>query len=291
MSILHKKKITIKDFKQNLFSQPIVGLTAYSKNMAEIIDHYVDFILVGDSLGITLYGMKNTRSVNLQMMINHGKSVVKGTKRSLVIVDLPFGTYQQSPKQAYKTASIVIKETGCDAIKIEGGKEMAKTIDFLNNRDIPVMGHIGFLPQTVNNFNNISIKGFTKEEENSLVLDAEEIEKAGAFAIVIEAVAKDAAKKITSKISIPTIGIGASVECNGQILVTDDMLGLTYSLNKSKILKKPKFVKEYNKFSHNFFESAIEDFSKDVRSKKFPTDEYSYSANTKNIKFLNLKKR
>ena len=291
MSILHKKKITIKDFKKNLFSEPIVGLTAYSNNMAEIIDPYVDFILVGDSLGITLYGMENTRSVSLQMMINHGKAVVKGSKRALVVVDLPFGTYQQSPQQAYKTASIVIKETKCDAIKIEGGKEMAKTIEFLKNRGIPVFGHIGFLPQTVNNYKNVSIKGFTKEEEDLLLTDAEHIEKAGAIAIVLEAVAKDAAKKITSKVLIPTIGIGASVECNGQILVTDDMLGLTYSLYNSKIMKKPKFVKEYNKFFNNFFENAIRDFSKDVRSKKFPTDEYSYKSNTKNIRFLNLKEK
>ena len=291
MSILHKKKITIKDFKKNLFSEPIVGLTAYSNNMAEIIDPYVDFILVGDSLGITLYGMENTRSVSLQMMINHGKAVVKGSKRALVVVDLPFGTYQQSPQQAYKTASIVIKETKCDAIKIEGGKEMAKTVEFLKNRGIPVFGHIGFLPQTVNNYNNVSIKGFTKEEEDLLLADAEHIEKAGAIAIVLEAVAKDAAKKITSKVLIPTIGIGASVECNGQILVTDDMLGLTYSLYNSKIMKKPKFVKEYNKFFNNFFENAIRDFSKDVRSKKFPTDEYSYKSNIKNIRFLNLKEK
>ena len=291
MSILHKKKITIEDFKKNMFSHPIVGLTAYSKNMAEIIDHYVDFILVGDSLGITLYGMKNTRSVTLEMMIQHTKAVIRGSKKALVVVDLPFGSYQQSPEQAYKTSSIVIKETKCDAVKIEGGKEMAKTIDFLNNRGIPVMGHIGFLPQTVNNFDNILIKGLTKEEENSLIYDAKEIEKAGAFSIVIEAVADNAAKKITSNVSIPTIGIGASVECNGQILVTDDMLGLTYSLYRSKILRKPKFVKEYNKFFHNFFESAVEEFAKEVRSKKFPNDEYSYSKKIKNIRFLNLKKK
>lgn len=291
MHISHKKKITINDFKHNMFSHPIVGLTAYSKDMAELIDPHVDFILVGDSLGITLYGMENTRSVTLEMMIQHARAVLRGSRRSLVVVDLPFGSYQQSPQQAYKTASTVIRKTGCDAIKIEGGKEMSKTVDFLSNRNIPVMGHIGFLPQSVNNYRNVSIKGFTKDEENHLIDDAKKIEEAGAFAIVVEAIAKNAAIKITSKLSIPTIGIGASAECNGQILVTDDILGLTYSLNKQKTIKKPRFVKEYNNFFYNSFENVIKEFSIEVRSRKFPTDEYAYCSNTKNIRHLNLKKR
>lgn len=291
MHISHKKKITITDFKKNIFLNPIVGLTAYSKNMAELIDPYVDFILVGDSLGITLYGMENTRSVTIEMMIQHARAVLRGTKNSLVVVDLPFGSYEQSPQQAYKTASTVIKKTGCDAIKIEGGKEMSETVTFLSNRNIPVMGHIGFLPQSVNNYKNVSIKGFTKDEENHLLEDAEKIENAGAFAIVVEAVAKNVAEKITSKLSIPTIGIGASVECNGQILVTDDMLGITYSSNKQKILKKPKFVKEYNNSFNNSFENSIKQFSTEVRSREFPTDGHAYCSNTKNIRYLNLKKR
>ena len=167
---------------------------------------------------------------------------------------------------------------------------MAKTINFLTSRGIPVMGHIGFLPQSVNNFNNVQIKGFTQTEENLLINDAKKIEQAGAFAIVLEAIASNAAEKITSVTSIPTIGIGASLQCNGQILVTEDMLGLTYSLYKSQVLKKPKFVKEYKSFQNNFLEEAIESYAKDVRSKKFPSEEYSYNGNMKNIRFLNLKK-
>lgn len=290
MNILQKKKLSIQDFKRNSFSCPIVGLTAYTTNMAKMIDSHVDFILVGDSLGMIVYGLTNTQSVDLSMMINHGKAVVKGAKKSPVFIDLPFGTYKESPEQAYKTASRVIKETGCDAIKIEGGKEMAPTINFLKTRGIEVMGHIGFSPQSVNNFNNVVIKGYSEKEKKSLINDALELEKSGAFAIVIEAVAETAASAVTSKLSIPSIGIGASPNCDGQILVTDDVLGMTYSLNKNKKLKKPRFVKEYIQFTKNFNEDAIKDFSKDVRLKRFPTNDYCYMSNSTNIKHLKFKK-
>ena len=227
-----KNKIT-KFFNK---ANPIVGLTAYSYNMAKILDKYVDFILVGDSLGTTLYGMKNTRKVSLDMMINHSKAVVKAAKNTLVIVDLPFGTYERSPIQAYETASKVIDKTNCYGIKIEGGKEIAETVSYLVDRGINVMGHIGLSPQSIKNYKNVKIKGFNISEKKKLIEDASLLYEAGVFSIVIEAVAESAAKAVVKRIKkyknkfIPIIGIGASSECDGQILVTDDILGITNKL-------------------------------------------------------------
>jgi len=285
-----KNKIT-KFFNK---ANPIVGLTAYSYNMAKILDKYVDFILVGDSLGTTLYGMKNTRKVSLDMMINHSKAVVKAAKNTLVIVDLPFGTYERSPIQAYETASKVIDKTNCYGIKIEGGKEIAETVSYLVDRGINVMGHIGLSPQSIKNYKNVKIKGFNISEKKKLIEDASLLYEAGVFSIVIEAVAESAAKAVVKRIKkyknkfIPIIGIGASSECDGQILVTDDILGIT---NKYKKSKPPKFVKVYKNYD---LETCIKIFCKEVRSGIFPGSEFCYIKtikNSNNITYLKFNKK
>ena len=285
-----KNKIT-KFFNK---ANPIVGLTAYSYNMAKILDKYVDFILVGDSLGTTLYGMKNTRKVSLDMMINHSKAVVKAAKNTLVIVDLPFGTYERSPIQAYETASKVIDKTNCYGIKIEGGKEIAETVSYLVDRGINVMGHIGLSPQSIKNYKNVKIKGFNISEKKKLIEDASLLYEAGVFSIVIEAVAESAAKVVVKRIKkyknkfIPIIGIGASSECDGQILVTDDILGIT---NKYKKSKPPKFVKVYKNYD---LETSIKLFCKEVRSGIFPGSEFCYIKtikNSNNITYLKFNKK
>ena len=283
-----KLKNKITKFFNN--TTPIVGLTAYSYDMAKILDKYVDFILVGDSLGMTLYGMKNTRKVTVDMMINHGKTVVKAAKNTLVIVDLPFRTYERSPLQAYETACKVIDKTNCYGIKIEGGKKVAETISYLTDRGINVMGHIGLSPQSIKNYINIKIKGFNTLEKKELMDDAYALCKANAFAIVVEAVAESAAKAVVKKVKqiknkfIPIIGIGASIDCNGQILVTDDMLGST---NKYKENKLPKFVKVYKS---NDVELSVKKFCDEVRSSSFPSNEFCYMKNKKtfnnNVMFL-----
>ena len=285
-----KNKIT-KIFNK---ANPIVGLTAYSYNMAKILDKYVDFILVGDSLGTTLYGMKNTRKVSLDMMINHSKAVVKAAKNTLVIVDLPFGTSERSPIQAYETASKVIDKTNCYGIKIEGGKEIAETVSYLVDRGINVMGHIGLSPQSIKNYKNVKIKGFNISEKKKLIEDASLLYEAGVFSIVIEAVAESAAKAVVKRIKkyknkfIPIIGIGASSECDGQILVTDDILGIT---NKYKKSKPPKFVKVYKNYD---LETCIKIFCKEVRSGIFPGSEFCYIKtikNSNNITYLKFNKK
>ena len=285
-----KNKIT-KFFNNSI---PIVGLTAYSFNIAKILDKHVDFILVGDSLGMTLYGMKNTRKVTLDMMINHGKTVVKEAKNTLVIVDLPFGTYERSSIQAYETACKVIDKTNCYGIKIEGGREIAETTNYLTDRGINVMGHIGFSPQSVKNYNNIKIKGFNTLEKKELIEDAYALCESGVFSIVIEAVAESASKAVVKKVKqykkkfIPTIGIGASKDCSGKILVTDDMLGLTSKYSKSKL---PKFVKVYK--SHDL-ELSVKEFCHEVRNNFFPSNQFCYMKNKEifdNVKYLKFNKK
>ena len=285
-----KNKIT-KFFNKD---HPIVGLTAYSYNMGKILDKYVDFILVGDSLGTTLYGMKNTRKVTIDMMINHSKAVVKAAKNTLVIVDLPFGTYERSPIQAYETACKVIDKTNCYGVKIEGGKELSETVSYLVDRGIKVMGHIGLSPQLIKNYKNVKIKGFNISEKKKLIEDACLLYEAGVFSIVIEAVAESAAKAVLKRIKkyknkfIPIIGIGASSECDGQILVTDDILGIT---NKYKKSKAPRFVKVYKNYDP---ETSIKIFCKEVRSGIFPSSEFCYiktKKNSNNITYLKFNKK
>ena len=251
------QKITIKKILKRKNKLPIVCLTAYSKNVAKIADKYCDIILVGDSLGMVLYGMKTTREVTIETMILHAKAVKKATKRSLVVFDMPYKTYTNK-LIAYKNAKMVIKLTKCDAIKLEGGIKIVKIIKYLVKKGIPVLGHIGLLPQTSNNF---KVKGKSPLEKKRILKDAFAISKSGAFGIIIECVVESLAKKITKNILIPTIGIGASKYCDGQILVTEDMVGLSDF--------SPKFVKQYANLNKSM-EKCVKDYAKDVKMKRFP---------------------
>ena len=242
----------------------IVCLTAYSKNIAKNIDPYTDLILVGDSLGSVLYGFNTTRLVTLDMMINHSKSVKLGITKSLMVVDMPYQTYRNK-SEALKNAKKIIKETKCDADKLEGGFKIAMIIEHLIKNKINVMGHLGILPQSVKG--KFKVKGKNLREQNQLLKDAKIIEQAGVFSIVLEGVKTDIAKKITSSIKIPTIGIGASNYCDGQVLVSDDLLGLTNS--------NIKFVKKYADLGKSI-KSAVKSFRKEVINKKFPSKKYSY---------------
>ena len=242
----------------------IVCLTAYSKNIAEVIDNYTDLILVGDSLGSVLYNFKTTRKVNLSMMIEHSKSVRQGVKKSLMIVDMPFNTYKNK-SQALKNCKKVMKETKCDGIKLEGGRKIIEIVKYLIKFKIPVMGHLGIMPQTERG--KFRYKGKTDIEKKNLLKDSKLLEDAGVFAIVLECVEKKVSKKITESIKIPTIGIGSSNFCDGQILVTDDLLGLTDT--------KIKFVKKYADLKSNV-RKAIKKFKLDVKKGSYPSIKYSY---------------
>ena len=252
------KKLTAKKNKSK-----IVSLTAYSKNIASILDQYCDIILVGDSLGSVLYNYKSTRKVSLNMMIEHSKSVRKGVKKSLMVVDMPYNTYR-NPKETLRNAKKIISTTKCDAVKLEGGKKIYKSVQTLIKNKIPVMGHLGLLPQTDKTF---KFKGKKKLERESILKDAKLLEKAGAFSIVLECVETSLAKLVTSAINIPTIGIGASNNCDGQILVFDDLIGLN-PINA-------RFVKKYANFN-KLIQKAVSNYSKEVRKAKFPSKKYSY---------------
>ena len=252
------QKITIKKILSKKNKIPITCLTAYSKTIAQIADRYCDIILVGDSLGMVLHGMKTTREVKIEQMILHGKTVKNFVKKSLVVLDMPYRTYTNK-SIAYKNAKKVIKLTRCDAIKLEGGKKVAKIIKYLVDKGIPVMGHVGLLPQSSAGF---KLKGKNFMQRKKILQDAIAVSNSGAFAIVIECVVESLAKKITKKVSIPTIGIGASKYCDGQILVTEDMLGLTDF--------SPRFVKQYSNLS-KVIEKSIKNYSKDVKIRKFPS--------------------
>ena len=254
------RRLTLK--KKN--KSKIVCLTAYSKNIAEEIDQHADLILVGDSLGSVLYNYDTTRKVNLKTMIEHSKSVRKGVKKSLMIVDMPFDTYKNK-SQALKNCKKVLKETKCDGIKLEGGRELNNIIKYLINNKIPVMGHIGITPQTVRG--KYRYKGKTAFEKKKLLKDSKSLEEAGVFAIVLECIERKLSQEITKTITIPTIGIGSSKYCDGQILVTDDILGLTNS--------KMKFVKKYINLKKNI-RNAVKKFQTDVKNGSYPSIKHSY---------------
>ena len=241
----------------------IVSLTAYSKNVASILDNYCDIILVGDSLGSVLYGYKSTREVNLDMMIEHSKSVRMGIKKALMVVDMPYNTYRNS-KEALKNAKKIILKTKCDAVKLEGGKKIFEIVKTLIKNKIPVMGHLGLLPQSDKKF---KFKGKKKTEKDRIIKDSQLLEKAGVFSIVLECVETSLAKIITQNIKVPTIGIGASKYCDGQILVFDDLIGL----NPMNF----KFVKKYANI-RNEISKAVLKYSKEVRKSKFPNKKNSY---------------
>ncbi|MEZ5814776.1 MAG: 3-methyl-2-oxobutanoate hydroxymethyltransferase [Alphaproteobacteria bacterium] len=260
---------TIQDIKAYKGKgEPLVCLTAYTARVAQILDRHCDLLLVGDSLAMVLYGMDNTRGVTLDMMINHGKAVVRGAKDTCVIVDMPFGTYEDSADQALSNARRVMAETGCAGVKLEGGERIAPTIERLVSAGIPVVGHIGLLPQSVSEASGFKVQGRTDDGQAQLLNDARAVERAGASAIVIEATIDSVAAAITGAVGIPTIGIGASAACDGQILVTEDMLGITGE-------HVPKFVKQYAQVSESI-ERAVENYAQEVRSRAFPGEANIY---------------
>ncbi|MEE8632864.1 MAG: 3-methyl-2-oxobutanoate hydroxymethyltransferase [Methyloceanibacter sp.] len=261
------KRVTAPDIAKRKGGAPVVALTAYHAHTARIVDPHVDIMLVGDSLGMVMHGYETTVPVPLDLMIMHAQAVVRGSSKALVVVDMPFGSYEESPQIAFRNAARVLKETGCGAIKLEGGVHMADTIRYLTSRGVPVMSHIGLTPQAVNVIGSFQPQGRHRSEWAAFEADAKAVADAGAFAVVIEALAELLAARITKQISIPTIGIGASAECDGQILVLEDMLGLSPRV--------PKFVKEYAQLG-GAIEAAVKAYSSEVRTRAFPSDANTY---------------
>jgi 3-methyl-2-oxobutanoate hydroxymethyltransferase len=261
------KRVTAPDIRARKAGEPIVMLTSYHAHTASLVDRFCDVILVGDSLGNVMHGFETTVPVTLDMMILQGRAVMRGSKHALVVVDMPFGSYEASKEQAFHSAARILKETHCGAVKLEGGKRMAETIAFLTQRGIPVMGHIGLTPQSINTLGSFRAQGRDEANWAPIEDDARAVAEAGAFAMVIEAVAEPLAAKITRSIDVPTIGIGASAACDGQVLVLEDMLGLSPWA--------PKFVKRYGDLGPAI-QAAIEAYAADVRSRAFPGPEHVY---------------
>ncbi|MBC6445072.1 MAG: 3-methyl-2-oxobutanoate hydroxymethyltransferase [Alphaproteobacteria bacterium GM202ARS2] len=262
---LHRITVSQIRARKNARSK-LVCLTAQSAPMARLLDPYCDILLVGDSVAMTLYGMETTHTVRLSMMIEHAKAVMRASKRACVVVDMPFATCHESPALAFRHASRVIAETGANAVKIEGGQEIAPTIAFLVKHHIPVMGHVGLMPQALSALGGYHTQGADPRSAQKIVQDAQAIAQAGAFACVIEATYQHVADQITQTIAIPTIGIGASPQCDGQILVTDDMLGLCQQFS-------PKFLKRYANLAETI-EAAVQNYADDVRQGRFPAAEH-----------------
>ena len=247
--------------------QPVVMLTAYTMRMAQLLDPHCDMLLVGDSLGQVIYGLPSTIPVTMEMMCAHGAAVVRGSWHALVAVDMPFGSYEGSPDQAFASASRIMKETGCAAVKLEGGEAMAPTIDFLTHRGIPVIGHVGLTPQAVNVLGGYGARGREADEAGRIVTDAVAVDQAGAFCIVVEGVMEQIATKVAKTVSAPVIGIGASSECDGQVLVTEDMLGM--------FERTPRFVKRYADLAAEIG-AAARTYAEEVRARSFPTADQTY---------------
>lgn len=243
-------------------SQPLVCLTAYTAPVAKALDPHCDLLLVGDSVAMVLYGEPSTLQADLDMMIRHGRAVVNATQKAMVVVDMPFGSYQESKEVAFRNAARILKETGAASVKLEGGAEMAETISYLSQRGIPVVGHIGLQPQSVNTMGGYKAQGRNEDSAQKILNDAKEVAKAGAFAIVVEGVAESLGVEITRAVNVPTIGIGASAQCDGQILVAEDMLGMTTG-------QKPKFVKTYADLAA-LMDSAAGEYAREVRARSFP---------------------
>ena len=251
--------------------QPIVMLTAYTMRMAQLLDPHCDMLLVGDSLGQVIYGLPSTIPVTMEMMCAHGAAVVRGSWHALVGVDMPFGSYEGSPEQAFASASRIMKETGCAAVKLEGGEAMAPTIEFLTHRGIPVIGHVGLTPQAVNILGGYGARGKEKREAGKIIADAKAVDDAGAFCIVVEGVMEAIATDIAGSVAAPVIGIGASAECDGQVLVTEDMLGL--------FERTPRFVKRYDDLASRIGDAAAA-YAAEVRDRRFPTADQTYRPKT-----------
>jgi len=247
--------------------QPIVMLTAYTMRMAQLLDPHCEMLLVGDSLGQVIYGLPSTIPVTMDMMCAHGAAVVRGSWHALVAVDMPFGSYEGSPEQAFDSAAYIMKETGCAAVKLEGGEAMAPTIRFLVERGIPVIGHVGLTPQAVNVLGGYGARGKSADEAKKILADAEAVADAGAFCIVVEGVMEEIATKVTRAVAPPIIGIGASAECDGQVLVTDDMLGM--------FERTPRFVKRYDDLATRIGEAGAS-YAAEVRERRFPTADQTY---------------
>ncbi|MDQ0314370.1 3-methyl-2-oxobutanoate hydroxymethyltransferase [Amorphus orientalis] len=264
------KAITVPDIVARKSGEKLVSLTAYTTPVAKLADRHCDIVLVGDSVGMVMHGLKSTLDVTLEMMIMHGQAVRRGMERALMVVDLPFGSYEESPQQAFRSAARVMAETGCAAVKLEGGTSMAETIRFLTDRGIPVMAHIGLTPQAVNLFGGYRVQG-RGDQALRVLADAEAIAEAGAFSVVVEKVAEPLARTITERLSIPTIGIGASAACDGQVLVVDDVLGMFTDF-------QPKFVKRYAEQGADA-DAAMEAYAADVRGGRFPSAEHIFPDN------------
>ena len=247
---------------------PIVSLTAYTTPMARMMDDHCDFVLVGDSVGMVLHGLPSTLGVTMEMMALHGAAVARGLSKAMLVIDMPFGSYEQSPAQAFDNAARLMRDTGAAAVKLEGGTHMAETIAFLVARGIPVMAHIGLTPQSINTLGGYKVQG-RDDQADQLVADARAVADAGAFSVVLEKVPASLADRITADIAIPTIGIGASAGCDGQILVVDDMLGLFTAF-------KPKFVKRYGNLGEDG-EAAIAAYAAEVRARAFPAPEHTFA--------------
>lgn len=263
-----KKPVTVPAIRNAKGGTPIVSLTAYTTPMARLLDPHCDFLLVGDSLGMVLHGLPDTRSVTLDMMILHGQAVMRGASTALVVVDMPFGSVEESAETAYRNAVRVIKETGCAAIKLEGGRELAPTIAFLTARGIPVLAHVGLMPQRSAIMGGFKTQGRNDDQAEQVRLDAQAVADAGAFAVVIEGTVEPVARQITAEIDIPTIGIGASPACDGQILVVDDMIGMLSDYS-------PKFVRQYADTADTI-SNAVSEYAADVRARRFPSDEHCF---------------
>jgi 3-methyl-2-oxobutanoate hydroxymethyltransferase len=261
------RRLTAPDIRARKGGEPIVCLTSYHAHTARIVDQHCDVILVGDSLGMVMHGLETTVPVTLDMMILQGHAVMRGSKRALVVVDMPFGSYEASKEQAFMNCARVLKETTCGAIKLEGGRRMAETIAFMTERGIPVMAHVGLTPQSINTIGSFRAQGREEADWAAIEADALAVSQAGAFSVVIEAVAEPLARKLTAAVPIPTIGIGASVACDGQVLVMEDMLGLTPRV--------PKFVKRFGDLGPGI-EKAIAAYAAEVRARTFPGPEHTY---------------
>lgn len=261
------RRLTAADIKARKGAQPIVSLTAYHAHTARIADEFCDFLLVGDSLGMVMHGLETTVPVTMEMMILQGCAVMRGSRRALVVVDMPFGSYEEGPEQAFRNAARILKETGCGAVKLEGGRHMAESIRFMVERGVPVMGHVGLTPQAINVLGGFRAQGRTEAEWAPVIADANAVADAGAFAVVVEAVAEPLAVEITRLIAPPTIGIGASAACDGQILVLEDMLGLGERV--------PKFVRQFGQLGEHI-RAAVGSYAEAVRDRSFPAPEHTY---------------
>ena len=264
------RRLTVRDIRKRAApAEPVVCLTAYTAPMARLLDPHVDLLLVGDSLGMVLYGLESTVPVTLDMMIAHGAAVMRGSARACVIVDLPFGSYQEGPAQAFRSAARVLAETGCAGVKLEGGAEMADTVRFLVQRGVPVCGHVGLMPQSVN-VSGFRAQGRDPDGAARIVADARAVAEAGAFALVVEGTYEAVAREVTEAVAVPTIGIGASPACDGQVLVTEDLLGLFTDFT-------PRFVKRYAELSEQIA-AAAGAYATDVRARRFPGPEHLFGA-------------